>query len=574
MNSLTPIQNNLTSAKQINHYLTSRVIAENVETGHYNFEDGLFLFYNEAFRRELRRMERSVEILDAIQYPWKAVAIHRWLSEYFLPVVKHHENNKRLYVVPFYKSLGYPVCTDTLLYEETFLSETFVDTISTTNMLCEAAFASEVSLEVVDNLVSNLKGITSKIKVTLENHYDAEERFWPNVLRASGGAEEWKKVAPQMAVNDKRQVNHIGELYCALVLQALGHDLSHASSDDLLDVPWCGLQTRRCMVSTLPHIVRLFPLPTWMNRCAYYKDMINTIAFSHDDPLELARLYRKKQALLVRVDLEQQRRARKRSSIVQFFNPFSGFNTSTTLTSDTHNFQDREQNIDKDGLAILDAIVSSDDVDSVITNRHQREMAKSYYRRLDAPSSSDKSTGPSTSNSSTARSHQPHINKVEEGPNQPASLAPTHQLPRQQSPEMNSNVPLNNTTKHKAVSKATSASVDVSMCWPWRSSVIKTYRASGQQIGGDYNGVLQRKPQPIIREKSADGTAASIQGEAVSLHQSTIVLSSPFQRTKSSSKVRPIDTDTTAGADTATAAATTDDNNSVMTTYLPDISMQ
>lgn len=284
--------------------LLSKVIPENTTDGYYPFQQGVWLCYNEAFRRELQRLHRAFmsNSFNPIACPWKAVALYVWLSEYFLPVARHHENNKRLIMKPHYEiNLGYIISPEAQLdYSESYLVAEESAIISHARELCALVLCKQENKAM---LKESVKQCITLLRKEVQNYYenyrahcDAEERYWPAIIEKTG-LSEWNKMVVLCAANDQKQPNRIGELYFTLIFHALGYDLQLLQYDeDELDIPWCGAGVRMDIIKKPPFISRMTPAVQLMKRGLRYKTMINSIATEDDDVLDVVEYYLKKQA--------------------------------------------------------------------------------------------------------------------------------------------------------------------------------------------------------------------------------------------------------------------------------------
>lgn len=277
------------SDKPVEHYLLSKVLPRNNVDGHYPFHTSVWLHHNEGFRRELLRLDRAFSSFDPVIHPWKAVAVYRWLAEYALPVFRHWENQKRLYLVPHYAALGYQA-PSSIHYTNDFLVENFERIISIAQSICTLAFAENPSRKRIEGTSRKLKTEVQFVNRVLQMQWDEEERFWPGPFEEAG-LDEWNKCLAKMMLNTWRQKYHVGELYLANMLHIVGHNITR-TPDDFLDIPFCGPRVKMDIIRTVPVVVRALPLVQWMKRYMVYKTMINTVN-GVEDLLELEQKYRR-----------------------------------------------------------------------------------------------------------------------------------------------------------------------------------------------------------------------------------------------------------------------------------------
>jgi hypothetical protein len=269
--------------------LLSTIIASSKD-GDFSWSESYWLMYHEAFRREILRVERAFTEFDPLQDAWKAVAMYRWLTEFLLPMLRHYEVRKREYIKSFYKSKGYVLPRD-INYSEFFLQDCH---------LMIAIYAQEcLDLSLSDNLFPNkikesvaiLRTEVIKLKNAVFAHYDAEERFWPQIFEKEG-LEAWNSVYSQMLSRDRKENPKLFKMMFAMIFHALGYNLHRLSAQDSLDALWCGPKTRYMYVKSAPFIVKSLPMVKWMQDYLKFKSMINSIVYNSDDDYGLECRYR------------------------------------------------------------------------------------------------------------------------------------------------------------------------------------------------------------------------------------------------------------------------------------------
>lgn len=280
-----------TLSTDLDHYLLSTIIPRNNIDGFYPFHTSSLLIRNEGFRREFARWNRSLGFFDPVNHPWKAVANYRWLAEYHLPVLRHWESVKRLYMLPHYVALGYKP-PSSIVYDEDFLVESFEIMISLAKSICDTILSQESSPGQISKWVEKLKAEMRYVQHILVIQYTEEERYWPDVQEKEG-IEVFNSCLAKMMLCSWRQKYHVGELYIACMLHVLGYSITR-TPEDHLDIPYCGPRVKLDMIRSLPFVLRTLPLVQWTKRYLFYKAMINSVC-GDDDFLGLERAYRKLQ---------------------------------------------------------------------------------------------------------------------------------------------------------------------------------------------------------------------------------------------------------------------------------------
>lgn len=66
--------------------------------GLYEWYETDWLIIHEAIRREVLRAEYSIERMNAYKYPWQALNLYTWISDYFMLALHAHHDNEELLV--------------------------------------------------------------------------------------------------------------------------------------------------------------------------------------------------------------------------------------------------------------------------------------------------------------------------------------------------------------------------------------------------------------------------------------------------------------------------------------------
>lgn len=317
--------------------ILTRVISKSVDEDYYPFFTAIWLVYNEPLRRELARLNHAVQGLDPAENPWKAIAIHHWLIEYFLPVLQRFEKIKQNYLRPHFEHCGYHI-PSSINYKETFLQETYnlLETIS--RKLCSLVTSRGiVYLDEVQSLLHELRTEVHFLTQELTLHFDEEEWYWPLIFQQEGFT-QWTAVlsqppkGPTMWSNDP-----IYELMLIMICQSMGLEKAisknpkgnqkqnsgrsatsplgsaapsrpnsssststtqshhrhhhHLPSIDILQRPWCGERTRReCVQRLVPWTIRVRSWARMQRKFDRYRQMIDSV-ISNEDMLGISTRY-------------------------------------------------------------------------------------------------------------------------------------------------------------------------------------------------------------------------------------------------------------------------------------------
>lgn len=150
------------------------------------------LSHTEAYRRELLRLTNAMASFQPAKAPWKAIALHLWLKDFFVPLIEHSERIKADIVIAHYDDLGYRIAGyDT--QPQRFLAENFQHVLRISQRLHDLAIADDVTtmpLEETHQLADQLQREVRSIYHDLSFHYDEEERVLVYIL-AKEGVDLW-----------------------------------------------------------------------------------------------------------------------------------------------------------------------------------------------------------------------------------------------------------------------------------------------------------------------------------------------------------------------------------------------
>lgn len=160
------------------------------------------LSHTEAYRRELLRLTNAMASFQPAKAPWKAIALHLWLKDFFVPLIEHSERIKADIIIAHYDDLGYRIAGyDT--QPQRFLAESFQHVLRVSQRLHDLAVADDVTtmpLEETNQLADQLQREVRSIYHDLSFHYDEEERVLVYIL-AKEGVDLWH----QALLGDEKQ---------------------------------------------------------------------------------------------------------------------------------------------------------------------------------------------------------------------------------------------------------------------------------------------------------------------------------------------------------------------------------
>jgi hypothetical protein len=160
------------------------------------------LSHTEAYRRELLRLTNAMASFQPAKAPWKAIALHQWLKDFFVPLIEHSERIKADIVIAHYDDLGYRIAGyDT--QPQRFLADSFQHVLRVSQRLHDLAIADDVTtmpLEETNQLTDQLQREVRSIYHDLSFHYDEEERVLVYIL-AKEGVDLWH----QALLGDEKQ---------------------------------------------------------------------------------------------------------------------------------------------------------------------------------------------------------------------------------------------------------------------------------------------------------------------------------------------------------------------------------
>lgn len=160
-------------AAEVSYLLYSAIVPPS-EDAYYTFQQAFLLAEHEPLCRQVFRLQRALPTFIPSSAPWKLICLQQWTQDYFFPVILLFEICKRDALVPYYSKLGHAI-PEPLGYDKPEYLNHHIDNI--TQLTGRIALDLE-NEQLKDQLV---EAINEFIKV-LKAHWDAEERFWVDIL--------------------------------------------------------------------------------------------------------------------------------------------------------------------------------------------------------------------------------------------------------------------------------------------------------------------------------------------------------------------------------------------------------
>jgi hypothetical protein len=284
-----------TVSQQSKCFLMSTSIPPHI-AGLYHLHQTLLLSRNEVCRREFARLFRAMKTFDVLKKPWKALALQRWLSEYFLLLIAQFERQKRVFLYERFNSLGYDIPFEISL-DDAFLHRFIVSIAQISSEVCNLSLmaASRFSPHKLLDKTTHLKEKLDLFQTVMESHFDQEEKFWPEKLLLEGKDESFQ-ILSKMAIDLRDTADSsLGELCMASVLYTAGHMQRQATTNtDSYDLPWCDARSCSELMKTLPYVIKVVPFMHQVSRLLTYRAMLSSLEKSEDD-LDLLTHYRQEQ---------------------------------------------------------------------------------------------------------------------------------------------------------------------------------------------------------------------------------------------------------------------------------------
>jgi hemerythrin superfamily protein len=277
----------MSSNNELRIELTSSVIPASSD-GSYPFQQISFLFPHEPLRRELNRGKIAMQNTKTDEHPWKMKYIHKWLTEFLIPVIYDHHEAEDSYFFPDYRKLGVVIPEHVEQgHEKLLLHLTQMEKLSG-EMADFIAGQKETDAIIKFNQLKYL--YCEKFHPDVVAHLADEETFWPPVIQQYG-EEKYNEI--NKALHKYTRDQKTAKLFIMSVLDAMGYefDLNNRTHNTQYDTRWCGEQMLNDkIINKIPYLVRAWILPSYNRKYQYYKKLITTVAYGTDDavPLEFS----------------------------------------------------------------------------------------------------------------------------------------------------------------------------------------------------------------------------------------------------------------------------------------------
>jgi hypothetical protein len=284
------------------------------------------LMHTEAYRRELFRFTEVMNSFNPLKAPWKAVALYLWLSEFFLPLLRHSERIKVDVIMPYLDELGYNIPSSLCYYKAAprFLEDTYQQIERLSFRLYTLAISEDfvvMPAEETATLVQDLHREVLSLFHDLTYHYDEEERclvyllskegvdFWHRAFcidektgyekkryrhrRSTTGMSTDKLSKWKVEEEVKIQQRHL-RIGCLLVAagfptqQLQVESVSGKSAEagnlhkPIADVPWCSAEYLSSVTRIFSWYARTFTIPTCIQQYLRYRTIMHSLLASSE----------------------------------------------------------------------------------------------------------------------------------------------------------------------------------------------------------------------------------------------------------------------------------------------------
>jgi hypothetical protein len=160
------------------------------EDGYYEFQFGGILTFNEPFRREFHRLERILlHHFSADHFlKWKSLYLHKWVSEFFLPVIKHLSTQKIIAIVPhFSKKFNIEPPAHLHYNDKEYFTGRYQQFEEKVKGLVDICYSEDqTNHNSIEKQIEEIKISFEDLKSVVVLQYDEEERYWPEILLKYG----------------------------------------------------------------------------------------------------------------------------------------------------------------------------------------------------------------------------------------------------------------------------------------------------------------------------------------------------------------------------------------------------
>ena len=264
----------MTTASHVPIKLLSRAI-ERTEDDYYTYDQQAVLFPHEPIRRELIRGQKALEFLDVVKYPWKAKYLQTWLADMLIPVILDHHDAEETHMTPFYAKKGVRI-------PESMGGAHMKITKDLENI---GLLADKLAESPSQENVAALKKVYDDMVEMMFEHFDDEERFWPEAIR-SVGEEEYNVYHKEMHAGTRNQPS--GHMFVMSALDSMGYEFDEVHRITEGDTRWCGDALLEDMIiNKIPYFVRNWVFPPINRKYQHKKKLIETVIRGTEDNIPL-----------------------------------------------------------------------------------------------------------------------------------------------------------------------------------------------------------------------------------------------------------------------------------------------
>lgn len=148
---------------------------------------------HEFIRREICKAEAAFTNFDPKKDPWKANALHEWLTTFLFPALHMHHHAEDEFLFPFYLNLG--VITPERQTDDHVTLEGHINKVM---KLSKKVAKADTADEIESSVLEEMKAAFEILATHMRDHMSEEEIFWPPVLKKFGG-KNWTKITALIA---------------------------------------------------------------------------------------------------------------------------------------------------------------------------------------------------------------------------------------------------------------------------------------------------------------------------------------------------------------------------------------
>ncbi len=167
------------------YQLTSEVIFTPSADGVYPFNQRVYLYTQEALRREFQKLDKALEKFNPSEFPWKAYCFNDWLRQFFIPmIVEVYEMEEKIMYI-HYLALNAEVPMK-LSEDHIKVKEMLVQLRDNSHEIWNIVVLGGDNEERLTNRINNLKKTYHEIKQLIVGHMNEQEQFWPAIIAQYG----------------------------------------------------------------------------------------------------------------------------------------------------------------------------------------------------------------------------------------------------------------------------------------------------------------------------------------------------------------------------------------------------